>query len=378
MTVNSPYLILSLVLIRLTLLAHLPFMVNFVVLGGHMKLEKKTHITLQDVAKHAGVSRATASLVLRGSKHITEATREKVLASMQQLGYVYDRVAANLRSKVSTTVGLIIMELANPFYSELLVGIHQELDKFGQTVILGTTFDSQSIQERLLSTMLEHRVGGIILSAVPGSPSAPINRIEQLGIPVVLVGRRLPEANCDYVGVDNVLGGQIAVDYLVQKGHRRIALVGGFSQLSSWQGRKQGYDHALLQAGLTLDPALIIESPATRQGGIEAIEKLLLLPDRPTAIFCYNDTIAIGAMMKLKDAGINPGQDMAIVGFDDIPEAAIISPKLTTVSSFTRMMGAHAARLLYSRIEGSALEPTSVILKPQLIVRDSCSFTGKY
>ncbi|TCL38207.1 LacI family transcriptional regulator [Anaerospora hongkongensis] len=341
-----------------------------------MKLEKKTHITLQDVAKHAGVSRATASLVLRGSKHITESTREKVLTSMQQLGYVYDRVAANLRSKVSTTVGLIIMELANPFYSELLVGIHQELDKFGQTVILGTTFDSESIQERLLSTMLEHRVGGIILSAVPGSPSEPINRIEQLGIPVVLVGRRLPEAKCDYVGVDNIMGGRIAVDYLIHKGHRRIAFIGGYSQLSSWQGRKQGYDKAFEQAGLPIDPAMIIESPATRQGGIDAIEKLLRLPNRPTAIFCYNDTIAIGAMMKLQDAGICPGQDMAIVGFDDIPEAAILSPKLTTVSSFPRMMGAHAARLLYSRIEGSTLDPTAVILEPQLIIRDSCKFSG--
>jgi LacI family transcriptional regulator len=341
-----------------------------------MKQEKRINVTLQQVAKHAGVSRATASLVLRGSPNISEATRDKVLASMQQLGYVYDRVAANLRSKVSSTVGLIIMELANPFYSELLVGIHHELDKFGQTVILGTTFDSYTIQDRLLSTMLEHRVGGIILSAVPGSPSEPIDRISRLGIPVVLVGRKLPDANCDFVGIDNVLGGQIAADHLIRKGHRRIAFIGGLSQLSTWQGRKQGFDNAHHQAGLDVDTSLVVESPATRQGGVEAIEKILTVPNPPTAVFCYNDSIAIGAMLKMKDMGLTPGQDMAIVGFDDIPEATIFSPKLTTVSSFPRLMGVHAARLLHERLEGLDLEPQTVILKPELIVRESCSYLG--
>jgi LacI family transcriptional regulator len=339
-----------------------------------MKQEKRINVTLQQVAKHAGVSRATASLVLRGSPNISEATRDKVLASMQQLGYVYDRVAANLRSKASSTVGLIIMELANPFYSELLVGIHHELDKFGQTVILGTTFDSQTIQDRLLSTMLEHRVGGIILSVVPGSPSEPIDRISRLGIPVVLVGRKLPDANCDFVGIDNVLGGQIAADHLIQKGHRRIAFIGGLSQLSTWQGRKQGFDNAHHQAGLDIDSSLVAESPATRQGGVDAIQKIINVPNPPTAAFCYNDSIAIGAMLKMKEMGLIPGQDMAIVGFDDIPEATIFSPKLTTVSSFPRLMGVHAARLLHSRLGGLDLEPQSIILKPELVVRESCSY----
>lgn len=340
-----------------------------------MKQEKNLHVTLQHVAKHAGVSRSTASLVMRGSPSISAATRDKVLTSMQQLGYVYDRLAANLRSKASSTVGLIIMELANPFYSEMLVGIHHELDKFGKTVILGTTFDSLAIQERLLSTMLEYRVGGIILSAVAGSPVEPIERISKLGIPLVLVGRKPAEVTCDYVGIDNVLGGQIAVEHLLSKGHRRIAFLGGRSQLSSWQGRKQGYDNAFRLAGLDIDNSLIIESPATRQGGIDAIQQLLNIPEPPTAAFCYNDTIAIGAMMKMKDMGLIPGYDMAVVGFDDIPEAIVITPNLTTVSSSIRLMGIHAARLLQTRMEGLALEPQSIILQPELIIRDSCSYS---
>ncbi|SDF46387.1 LacI family DNA-binding transcriptional regulator [Sporolituus thermophilus] len=336
--------------------------------------KKRSHVTLQDVAAHAGVSRATASLVLRGSPNISEATRQKVLAAMQQLGYVYDRIAANLRSNASSTVGLIIMELANPFYSELLVGIHQELDKFGYTVILGTTFDSHAIQERLLSTMLEHRVGGIILSAVPGSSSEGVNQIIKLGIPVVLVGRKIANVSCDYVGIDNVRGGQIAAEHLIRKGHRRIAFLGGFSQLSSWQERKRGYDQAHYAAGLPIDNNLVVETPATRQGGIAAIQKVLTAPEPPTAAFCYNDMIAIGAMMQMKEMGFVPGRDMAIVGFDDIPEATIFSPKLTTVSSFPRLMGIHAARLLHAQIEGAADEPQTIILQPELIVRESCSY----
>lgn len=338
--------------------------------------EKQNHVTLLQVAKHAGVSRATASLAVRGSLNISGTTREKVLASIQQLGYVYDRGAANLRSRDSSIVGLIIMELANPFYSELLIGIHQELDKFGKTVILGTTFDSSAIQERLLSTMLEYRVGGIILSPVPGTSSESINRIQRLGIPLVLVGRNIPEANCDYVGVDNEKGAQLAINHLIQKGHQRIAFLGGRSGYSSWVERKKGYDSALLAAGLEIDASLVLESPATREYGAKLIEAILAIPNPPTAVFCYNDTIAIGAMMKMEESGLTPGRDVAIVGFDDIPDATIFSPKLTTVSSTIRSMGEHAARLLYSRIEGSS-EVQGVIIQPTLIVRESCSFFAK-
>lgn len=292
---------------------------------------------------------------------------------MRELGYIYDRVAANLRSRDASTVGLIIMELANPFYSELLVGIHQELNQIGKTVILGTTFDSAEIQNKLLSTMMEHRVAGIILSAVPGSSSEPIQQIQDLGIPIVLVNRTLQGANCDFVGINNATGTQLAVEHLISKGHRRIAFLGGLSPLSTWEGRKQGYDAAHRCAGLPLDPALVIESQATRQGGIEAIKQLLSLPAPPTAAFCYNDTIAIAACMHMQTIGLVPGHDLAIVGFDDIPEATIFSPKLTTVSSHIRLLGQHAARLLHARIEGADTPPQQIIIQPELIVRESCS-----
>lgn len=341
-----------------------------------MNQKRGNNITLQKVAEHAGVSRATASLVVRGSHSISEATKEKVFKSMRELGYVYDRIAANLRSKSSSTVGLIIMELANSFYSELLVGIHQELSKFGQTVLLGTTFDSQTNQDRLLSTMLEHRVGGIILSAVPGSSAEVVEKVRSWGIPVVLVGRRIPGTQFDFVGVDNMVGAELAVKHLLEHGHRRIGFIGGFARLSSWQGRKQGYDNALRQAGIPIDETLVIESPATLQCGTELIQKVMAVSAPPTAVLCYNDAIAIGAMMKLKEMGIIPGKDIAIIGFDDIPEAGIFSPKLSTVSSAIRSMGAHAATLLHSRMEGLDCEPQNIIVEPRLIIRESCACQG--
>jgi LacI family transcriptional regulator len=339
-----------------------------------MKQEKPKLVTLQEVAKHAGVSQTTASLAIRGKLNISEATRQKVFASMQNLGYVYDRGAANLRSKgASSTVGLIIPDLSNPFYTELLIGIHQELNQLGQTVILGTTFDSATVQDRLVSTILEHRVAGIIFFVVPGSRREPLDRIRRLGIPVVLINRNLSEGHCDYVGIDNVTGGRSAVEHLVRKGHRRIAFLGGVSQLSSWHGRTEGYVSGLLAAGLDVDESLIIEGPMTRESGHVLIEKILALPTPPTAVLCYNDIIAIGAMMKLKELGLTPGYDMGIVGFDDIPEASIFSPRLTTVSSFPRRIGTHAVRLLHERIEGLDSKPRSVVLQPELIVRESCS-----
>ena len=340
-----------------------------------MKEKQHRHITLKEVAEHAGVSRATASLVLRGSQSISRATREKVLDSMRDLGYVYDRVAASLRSKSSSTVGLIIMELANPFYSELLVGIHQELDRLGQTVILGTTFDSPATQDRLLSTMLEHRVGGIILSAVSGSVGGSIERVRRLGVPVVLVGRRVGGVECDYVGVDNVLGGQMAADHLIRGGHRRIAFLGGPSRLTSSRERRQGYYNALLWAGIEVDDSLVTESSATRERGMESIERILRTDHPPTAIFCYNDVMAIGAMMKMREIGFTPGRDIAVVGFDDIPDAAICTPKLTTISSSIRLMGKEAATLLRSRIDGLSSEPQNIIVQPKLVVRESCSYS---
>ncbi|MGG2199875.1 LacI family DNA-binding transcriptional regulator [Paenibacillus validus] len=339
-----------------------------------MKRERGSRITLKHVAEHAGVSPSTVSLVLRGSSEIPEITHRKVMDSINHLGYVYDRVAANLRSRNSSTIGLIVAEIANPFFSELLNGVHQSLDKQGYTVILGATFDLNTNQDRLISTMLEYRVGGVIMSPISGSSQESIERLRKWGIPVVLVGKMPANANFDYVSADYSLGAQMAVEHLIRKGHRRISFLGGVTASSSWQARKQGYLNALNEAGLEYDESLIITSTVTKKGGFKAVQQLLQQPNPPTASFCYNDLVAFGVMAGLTQAGLKPGRDMAIVGFDNIEESEMFTPTLTTVSASPHLMGTYAANLLHQRIMGMDDDrPQQIILKPELVIRESCS-----
>jgi LacI family transcriptional regulator len=339
-----------------------------------MKRSKPNHVTLQQVAKHAGVSLTTASFALRGSPNISQPTIKRVLSSIKQLGYVYDRGAANLRSKDNSTVGFILADLANPFYTEILIGAHQELNKLKKTVILGTTFESCETQDLLISTMLEHRVAGIILFVAPGTQSESLARIKNMGIHVVLISRRLTDIQHDYIGIDNETGGILAVEHLLKKGHRRIAFIGGIPEMYPWQGRRRGYEKALHAAGIEIDESIIMEGMCDRECGNELIRRVMNLPNPPTAVFCFNDTIAIGAMLELREMGLTPGHDVAIVGFDDIPEGRAFSPKLTTVSEFPRIIGAKAVNILQTRIETPDIETQAIVLDPELIVRESCSY----
>ncbi len=334
--------------------------------------KKRRRVTLQEVAEHAGVSRATASLIVRNSPNISEPTRQKVLKSMRELGYVYDRVAANLRSQRSNTIGLIITDVANPFFADLLVGVHHTLEADGYTVILGTTFDLEQKQEQLLSTMLEHRVGGVILCPVSKSDPETIERLAHWNIPIVLAVREiLGLDDYDYVGIDYKGGAEMAVDYLIGKGHRRIAFLGGLSDSSAWQARKEGYSQALRRAGIELDETLIVESPAIREGGVSSINQVMTLEEPPTAVFCFNDLVAFGVMESLRSKGLTPGKDLDVVGFDNVRESAMTNPSLTTISSFARIIGSKAAELLHQRILNDDMERRHIVLDPKLEIRES-------
>jgi LacI family transcriptional regulator len=336
-----------------------------------MKQSKKKPITLQDVAKHAGVSRATASLIVRNSPKIAPETRKKVLKSIEELGYVYDRVAANLRSKSSTTIGIIITDISNTYYSDLLKGVHHTLEEIGYTVLLGVTFDSVEKQDQILSTMIEHRVGGIILCPVSESSDDIVNRLNKLNTPTILAVRELAGSNCDFVGIDYQVGARMAIEHLIEKGHKRIAFLGGYRYASTWIRRMVGYSLALQQAGIELDESLVIDSLPTKEGGVDATRQLLSQPNRPTAIFCFSDLVAFGVVQGVREAGLKPGEDVAIIGFDNIPEAEILYPSLTTLSSFAQLTGKTAANLLHQRITHSEGEKQRIILQPELIVRDS-------
>jgi len=256
----------------------------------------------------------------------------------------------------------------------LLAGVHHYLEQIGYSVILGTTSESKEKQDSLLATMMENRVGGVILSPAAAISEEILLKLKEWDIPVVLVTRKAPETSFDYIGVDNVLGAKIAVNHLLQKGHRRIAYLGGPAESTAWKDRYEGYCQALQEAGLALHESLVQNSPATLNGGAEAVKQILRQTDPPTAIFCYNDVVAFGVMSELRNQGLIPGKDVSVVGFDNIQEAEQFYPKLTTVAAFPQRIGALAADPLYRRLKGLDGEAKQIILKPELIVRDSCSY----
>lgn len=336
---------------------------------------KPKKVTLLDVAQHAGVSRATASLVLRGSPLVADKTRQEVLSAMKTLGYVYNRAAANLRAQKSHTIGLVVTDITNPFFAELAVSIEAELENLDYTVMLCNSLDNLTKQDRLLRVLSGHMVDGIVICPAQGSTQTTIQTLEQWQIPVVLVARHIPGSDADYAGADNILGASMAVDHFVAKGHTRIAFLGGTHGSSARNERLTGYQQALKQHNLIITPEFSVTSPVSRQGGFDALTQLLDLPAPPTAALCYNDVVAFGAMLGLQARTLTPGRDFSIIGFDDIADAALVRPSLTTIAINPREIGQAATSLLLDKLQNPDKTRERRVLHPHLVVRET---TGAY
>lgn len=333
--------------------------------------QSNQRVTLVDVAKHAGVSRATASLVLRNSPLVADKTRERVQQSMQDLGYVYNRGAARLRTQKSFSIGLVVTYISNPFYAELTIGAEGTLDSSGYVAFLANTSDTATKQSRFLETVLEHGVDGILLCPAKDTSA---DELEQLSkqIPIVQFVRSVAGLSLDYVGSDNIGGTYLGTEHLIEHGHRCIAFIGGPPQSSARQERVQGYINALQTNGIEARDDLIVTTPVSREGGRDAVNQLLESKEPPTAAICYNDVIAFGAMMSLQSLGHTPGQDFAVIGFDDIEDAATWMPSLTTISVNPKRIGKIAVDRLLKRIESPDIEPTHISLEATLMIRESC------
>lgn len=329
-------------------------------------------VTLLDVANASGLSRATVSLVLRDSPLVAEETRLRVQKAMQNLGYVYHRAAANLRSHKSHTVGLVVSDITNPFFAELTMSIEAQLDGANYVSLLCNTSEMLSKQERLLSTMQEYSADGILLSPARGTPLATIEKLQRSRLPFVLFGRYVPGIQADYVGADNILGASVAVEHLISLGHRKIAFIGGPGNTSSRQEREQGWRQAQMNHNLSINESFVVTTAATREGGSQAIRQLLELPDKPTACLCFNDVVAFGVILGLQSMNLQSGVDFAVVGFDDVAESAMMHTKLTTMAVSPRQIGAEAVQLLLDLIENPGKLPRKIILQPQLVIRESC------
>jgi LacI family transcriptional regulator len=329
-------------------------------------------VTIVDVARRAGVSKSTVSLVLAGSNLVRPATHERVSSAIRALGYVYHRGAASLRASSSDFVGMVISDLTNPFFAELAAGIEHALYHLGFTPILANTDEDPERQAQVLRSLREHSVAGIIMSPARGSDLWTIAQQWPASMPAVITIRRMVGSPLPYVGPSNRQGARQAVEHLLRLGHRRIGFLGGDSAIATHEERLSGWRDALSAAGLAADSSLVIESAPTRAGGRLVAERALSLSRPPTAMFCYNDMVAIGATRELGMRGIQPGRDVAIVGFDDIAEAEYNAPPLTTINVGTRELGRRCAESLLGLIRREDPAALSYEGEARLIVRESC------
>jgi len=252
------------------------------------------------------------------------------------------------------------------------VAIEERLATAGFVTLLGNTSEDRGKEDLLLKTMREFPADGLLICPAldEHSPQRPPPLNVGGVLPVVAFVRRAP--GLDYAGIDNAQGAQLAVDHLYRIGHRRIAFLGGNPQQSTGEERLQGYRQALARWELPFDPLLVLPSVPNRRGGFNGVNKLLELNNRPTAALCFNDVVALGAMEGIQRLGRKPGVDFGIVGFNNIPDAAQCVPALTTIDNSPRQLGESAAELLLKRIEQRVAPIRTLILQPQLIVRESC------
>ena len=328
-------------------------------------------VTVTDIAEAIGVSRATVSLVLRGSPLVNVDTRAKVEAELRRQRYVYNRGAANLRRRTSSSVALVINDLSNPFFAEFASGVDEALGAKGFVTLLGSTGESPQRQQAVLTTLMEHTPAGLILSPAEGSDAAELRQVLGFNANVLLFNREPPGADWDFLTLDNQQGAYLATRHLIERGHERIAFFGGHADSSSCHQRRLGYAQALAEAGRELHPDWLIESAPSRLEAAARSEELFARVPAPTAAVCYNDSVALGLMLGLASRGVRPGVDFAVTGFDDISEAAVALPPLTTLTVNPRERGRQAAELLLQRLDHPDAAPQRTVAPVQLRIRAS-------
>lgn len=329
-------------------------------------------IKLSTIGEALGVSTATVSLALRDSPLVAEDTKVKVKAYAQDIGYIYNRRAASLRTQKSGILGVVVRDIINPFYSEILGAIEKELDRSKQTFLLSNHYDDVPKQRDFLETLLQLGADGVILSPAINTPPEDIERLRKNGLPMVFVARSMPGIDVPVFRGDDAFGIGLATNHLISLGHKRIAMIGGTDDTSTGRDRYHGYQQAMERAGLPVKSEWRIPGPRTKAAGFEAAPQLLALADHPTAAVCWNDLVAIGLMSGIARAGLRPGIDISVTGYDDLEEASIATPALTTVWNGQSEVGRNAARALLDRIEKKKpITGSDHLIRPELHIRQS-------
>jgi LacI family transcriptional regulator len=354
-------------------------------------------VTISDIARLAGVSKATISRVLNGKPDVDPETRERVLRLVDEFGFVPSIAASGLAGGRSRLLGVLIPSLIWPLMPEVMRGIGEVVENTAYELVLYTmspTQDRSAVIDRILAAKLTSG----LLAVFPGQSTDHLNWLQDQGFPIVMIDDQGAPTRAPWVGTDNREGAYAAVRHLLSLGHRRIAHIQAPSTFQVSKDRAAGYRDALAEAGLALEPSFLVEGDFRPSSGRVGAEKLLSLPNRPTAIFAANDEMAYGVLAAAETLGLRVPDDLAVVGFDDIASSAHIRPPLTTVRQPFYEMGQAATRMLLSQVEAPrptvtqrhtagaaspalsaavypALEAVRVQLPSRLIVRESCGAT---
>lgn len=326
-------------------------------------------VSIKDVAESAGVSIATVSQVLQNKGRISEKTREKVKETLDKLGYVYNQNAANLRSKRSNQIGLIVHDISNPFYGEMAASMSRVVDSKDNMLFLANTEGDVVKQERLTQALIQNGAAGIVICASNETDDSYFSYLKKCHSPIVLVTRH-EDKGLSFVGTDNVLGGEMATKHLIELNHKKIAFVGGLYNTTNRDNRVRGYKKALQEAGIEYDSTLNISCDTSKNAGRIEIQKILECRPDVTACVFYQDIIAHGAIEHLRENGVVLGKDMSIVGLDGTEASMNLRPQLTSVSFSATDMGKKAVDLLFDGIGGSS-DIVKIIIQPKLIVGET-------
>jgi len=329
--------------------------------------------SIYDVAREARVSVFTVSAVINKKGHVGATLSRRVETAIRKLNYRPNLLARSLARQKTQTIGMVVTDIANPFFPAIVRAAEDTAQKAGYSVLLCNSDDQQDKEARYLELLLAKRVDGIILNKTPGAFSASQRKVlADAGVPIVLLMRTCPGLKADLVQTDDELGANEAVAHLARIGHKRIALVAGPEDVSNAQARRRGYVKALEASGLTFDPTLVFTGDYRIDSGHRAGSTLLAR--RPDAVLVTNYLMTVGLMSAADEIGMRCPEDFALVSFDDYPWLGCFRPRLTTIELPKYELGETAVRLVLERIEQSNTRVQTVTLLPQLRVRESCGF----
>jgi LacI family transcriptional regulator len=332
-------------------------------------------VTIFDVAEAAGVSYGTVSRVINNNPNVKPATRARVMDAIGRLGYVINRQAQNLARGQTTSIGVLAPDLGTGYIGEIMRGIDAELDRVGYDLMLFTTHRRAAKESNYVTTLVQGVVEGLLL-VLPRNPVDYLGSLRAHHFPHVLIDHQGIDSESPAVGAANWQGAYIATEYLVQLGHKRIGFITGSMDLGCAQDRLEGYKSALRTHHLPELPDLIFEGDFFQNSGFTGADALLNLEEPPSAIFASNDVMAMGAMDAIRHRGLRIPDDISIIGFDNIPQSAMVFPALTTVHQPLEQMGRVATQMLLDMLGQPEFKVRQIDLPTELVERASCAPVG--